>query len=105
MSRSMILSENFGINTLSIVPDSHPQVMLAILDLHLNASGVCMPDGIAQRLYANAIHFITNNWIEGLGRPLYLDAEFGTRFHRRTGQYFFAEIANGLAKINRTQSG
>jgi hypothetical protein len=57
-------------------------------------------DSIAQRLDADAIDFIANNWIEGLRRALHLDANIGAWFGAWATQQFLAKIADRLAQID-----
>src|SRR3984957_10929872 len=52
--------QNFGVNTLSIIPDAQSQFTLIVSEFYFDAVGGGMVEGISNRLTADAVNLFLN---------------------------------------------
>ena len=69
--------QNFGIDTLSIIPDAQSQFTLVVSDLYFDSGGGGMAYGIRHRFLADAQQFLFDLALHWPVGPLYLKVHLG----------------------------
>src|SRR5215469_8586115 len=58
VSRAAVVGQNLFVHACPIIANSHLQLVLVIVDLRFDPPRLRVPEGVAQRLARNAVHFV-----------------------------------------------
>ena len=91
------LVQNFGWNTLSIIPDSQPERPWSIADFSFNMAGMGVLEGIAQRLASDAVKLVPYDRVQVPGGTFHDQAESAASSLRK----FVPHRVHGFGKVIR----
>src|SRR5208283_2445285 len=63
--------KNLRLNPFSIVPNANPEMFFVVADFNLYALRCRMPEGIAQRLRGQSVHFVPQDWMQSARRTFH----------------------------------
>src|SRR5271157_715935 len=93
------LIKKLRVDALAIISHAQPEALVVVVDFHLNAPRLRVPEGIAQRLASNPVDFVAQNGMQTLRRASYIQAKRGNIGAGDVGREFFRQVANRLRKI------
>jgi len=105
VSLASVSAKNFRVNALSIIPNTDPELLFVIPDLHFYVSRLRVPEGIAQRLADNPVDLVTKDRMQFLRRAGHRDLKHGGTVVGLIGRQFFSEGPQGNGKVADFECG
>src|SRR5271169_2779221 len=99
MSRPSFITKKLGANALPVIANPQTQLTLIIVYIHLDASCLCMVEGIAQGLACNPINVVAEYRIEVTQCALHGNIEDRRILSCFFGRKFLTESLNSKRKV------
>ena len=99
VSRAAMVSQNLFVYASPIIANSHLQLVLVIVDLRFDPPRLRVPEGVAQRLASNTVHFVAQYGVKIPRSAFHLNGKLGGILVRLVGRKPFTESFQGHGEI------